>query len=83
MFNPLSPGDHTLRFGGGLDSFEVAPGFSAPPLSVDVTDHVQASAVPLPPQVLAALGCLALAAGLHLKLRRFASRPVQRNGLRR
>jgi hypothetical protein len=74
MFNPLSAGNHTLHFGGGLDSFEVAPGFSAPPLSVDVTDHVKASAVPLPPQVLPALACLALAAAFHPNLRRFTSR---------
>jgi hypothetical protein len=67
MFNPLAPGNHTLHFGGGLDSFEIAPGFSAPPLSVDVTDQVQSSAVRLPPQMLPAIGCLALVAGVHLK----------------
>jgi hypothetical protein len=74
MFKPLSAGNHTLHFGGGLDSFEIAPGFSAPPLSVDVTDHVKPSAVPLPPQVLPALACLVLVAGLHPKLRRRAAK---------
>jgi hypothetical protein len=74
MFNPLSPGNHTLHFGGGLDSFEIAPGFSAPPLSVDVTDHVQTSAVPLPPQALPALACLAIVAVPYARQRWRTSR---------
>jgi hypothetical protein len=75
MIAPLGEGKHTFKFGGTSEPFTF-PGtdIQAPAFSVDVTDNVTASAVPLPPAVWPALGTLAAVGAVGLARRRRASR---------
>lgn len=67
MLKPLSPGNHTIHFGGSTDAFEIAPDFSVPGFSIDVTDHITVGqAVPLPAAFVPGLGILIVLVGGHL-----------------
>jgi len=58
MLEPLSPGQHTLHFGGTSTDFTGPdPMFTVPSFMVDVTSNVTvgAQAIPLPPAALATL----------------------------